>query len=80
MSRIGQVKMIKLENYTQFLGRNIRIVCKDGLTLEGKFFGYSFASASGEEDDDISIVSGGVLYGFYMHEVEQIAPLLQKED
>ncbi|WP_163564799.1 hypothetical protein [Helicobacter suis] len=64
--------MIKLENYTQFLGRNIRIVCKDGSILEGKFLGCSFASASGEEDDDISILSGGVLYGFYINEIEQI--------
>ncbi|WP_162982733.1 hypothetical protein [Helicobacter vulpis] len=67
--------MVELTDYVQYVGRRIRVICYDDdggedIVLEGIFHGFDAYAW-----DDITLLSGGVAYGLYMHEIKQIIPL-----
>ncbi|WP_163532713.1 hypothetical protein [Helicobacter suis] len=73
--------MVKLEDYAQYLGCKMRVICYDDdggddIILEGWLKTYAYAFQTGDEDDDIILLgTNGVPYGLYMHEIKEIIPL-----
>ncbi|WP_163556474.1 hypothetical protein [Helicobacter suis] len=54
-------------------GNQLKIIFKDGSIWRGaRIEGYSWAPGNGEEEDDITVSYGGVLYGLTPSEIQDI--------